>query len=51
MTCPSSMMDENYVSCPNCENEQPDMGANVACENCGHCCMPFNNDDGELIED
>ena len=29
-----------YVKCPECGEEQPDMGNNVACEVCGFGPMP-----------
>ncbi len=39
------------VMCPNCGNSQPDFGANMECEECGHSPMPYCDEDGELIED
>lgn len=32
--------DIQYVECPECGEEQPDMGNNVECENCGFGPMP-----------
>jgi hypothetical protein len=29
-----------YVTCPECGNEQGDMGRNVECEECGYSPMP-----------
>jgi hypothetical protein len=32
--------DEELVECPECGHEQPDMGNNVECEECGYGPMP-----------
>ena len=32
-----------FVKCPECGNEQADMGNNVACEECGFGPMPTSN--------
>ncbi len=32
--------DIEYVECPECGNEQPDMGRGVECEECGFGPMP-----------
>jgi DNA-directed RNA polymerase subunit RPC12/RpoP len=33
--------DVRFVKCPECGNEQADMGRGVACEECGHAPMPY----------
>lgn len=35
-----------FVFCPECGNEQADMGRNVSCEACGYGPMPNEVDDG-----
>lgn len=32
---------EVWVVCPECGNEQADMGGNVKCEGCGYAPMPY----------
>lgn len=34
-----------FVACPECGHEQADMGAGVACENCGYGPMPTEPDE------
>lgn len=36
--------DERWLICPECGNEQPDMGKGVRCEECG-AAMPDDLDD------
>ena len=31
---------EEFVRCPECDNEQADFGTNVKCEKCGYAPMP-----------
>lgn len=38
-----------FVTCPDCGNEQADMGVNVACEACACWPMPYYKD-GQLVE-
>jgi hypothetical protein len=33
-----------FVICPECGNEQADMGNSVVCENCGYGPMPYYKD-------
>jgi hypothetical protein len=40
---------EIYAVCPDCGNEQPDMGRNVKCENCGYGPMPFLPPEGAFV--
>lgn len=35
----------NYVICPECGYEQPDMGNNAFCEECGYGPMPTDGED------
>ena len=37
------MDDLEFVECPECGNEQADMGNGVQCEECGFGPMPTNN--------
>lgn len=37
--------DVKFVHCPECDNEQADMGGNVTCEECGYGPMPTAEDD------
>lgn len=37
-----------WVTCPNCGEEQADMGRNVACESCGDL-MPYHDEEGQVI--
>lgn len=39
------MSDIQFVTCPECGNEQADMGKNVACEECGYFPMPTEGDE------
>ncbi len=41
------MSDEEvrFVACPECGNEQEDMGNNVKCEECGFAPMPTGDDE------
>ena len=42
------MKDEiKFVKCPECGEEQADMGAAVNCESCGFGPMPTGGQDGE----
>lgn len=36
--------DPVFVICPECGNEQGDMGKGVCCEECGHAPMPTGGD-------
>lgn len=43
-------MEPQFVTCPECGNEQADMGRNVECEECGFGPMPYYDDNGILHE-
>ncbi len=38
------MTEIQFVICPECGHEQPDMGRNVRCEECGYGPMPTATD-------
>lgn len=38
--------EDGFVICPECDNEQPDMGHDAVCEECGSSPMP-THDDGD----
>jgi hypothetical protein len=44
------MDDIKFVVCPECGNEQPDMGRGVKCEECGYGPMPEDEDEDEEDE-
>jgi predicted RNA-binding Zn-ribbon protein involved in translation (DUF1610 family) len=39
-----------FVTCPECGNEQVDMGRRVRCEACDYSPMPYYDEDGVLIQ-
>lgn len=39
-----------FVTCPECGEEQSDMGRNVLCDACGEGAMPWYDESGELRE-
>ena len=45
-----TMEEPKFVICPECGNEQGDMGRNVSCEICGFGPMPYHDDDGEVVD-
>jgi ribosomal protein L37E len=39
-----------FITCPECGSEQPDMGKNMRCEECGYGPMPYHDEEDELHE-
>lgn len=40
---------DRTVICPQCANEQPELGRSVKCNVCGHAPMPYFGENGALI--
>lgn len=38
------------VVCPECGEDQADMGGNIACESCQHYPMPYVNYEGKVVD-